>query len=302
MEKIEDEFEHLREMIEKHGKTVSVAVGAVLVLLIAVNLYRGYQRSRVRNAAQEYAQATQTEDFENIVKKYRKTPTGPVAMLSLAKSYYNEGNYIMATEQYETFIKQFPKHPMAGAAELGMAYCMEANGRFEEALKAFDTFAQQKPEHFLAPDAVLGKARCLEQAGRLAEARQVYEDFLLAHPDSAWQNRFEDRLDVLTERIARVESPDAEPFYSEPTGASMPSFMDSFGDFSTDTTIPAIPIDIPETAPVEDVPAMPESATEPEPEAAAAPAGETAEEEPAAAPELGADEAVAEPAAETPAE
>jgi len=197
----EEELESLRQLLQEHGKTWAVAAGIVLVVVCATVLYRVHARSVVhRSSAMLYA-AQSVQDLEAVVEQYGSTPAVPLALLKLAKAYFDAGNYELAVQRYADFSRKFAEHPMAGVAELGRVHCLEARGQLQEALQAFEAYTEQRPGDFLMGQALLGKARCLEQLARPDEARIVYEDFIVGHPDSPWLPRARDMLESMDRRM-----------------------------------------------------------------------------------------------------
>jgi tetratricopeptide (TPR) repeat protein len=134
------------------------------------------------------------------VERHPSAPTTPLAVLKLAKGYYDSGNHDMALGKYDEFLKEFADHPFAPAAELGRVHCLEARAQLHEALEGYRSFAANRPDHFLAPQAILAQARCLEQLGQLAEARTVYEDFITSAGETMWRNRAEQLLETIEDR------------------------------------------------------------------------------------------------------
>lgn len=195
------EYPEFISFFAKHGR--SIVVGAILVLAMAaaVNFYKSNRRSSVDTAAVMLANSKSVEDLEKLTAEYRGTPSAPLAYMSLAKAYFNAGDYDMALNKYLEFQKSFPKHELNVSVELNRIACLEARGQAQDALAAYEEFIKANPDHFLKAEALFGKARCFEAAGDLVRARSVYEDYLVENPRGLWFSRAEEALDAVEKKI-----------------------------------------------------------------------------------------------------
>lgn len=200
----QDEFQELREFFRSYGKPVAAAACIILAVITALALYRIHTRTGIRQASLLLSSAQTLQDLETLVEQHPATPVAPLAVMKLAKVYFDSGNCDMALNKYVEFKLKFPEHQMAVAAELGRIHCMEAKGQLEDALMAFTAFSAKHPGHFLTPQAVFGQGRCLEQLGRYREAKALYEDFIAAHPESGWIPRTEELLASVTRKLEQA--------------------------------------------------------------------------------------------------
>jgi len=206
-----NDIEQVKAWFQRHGSHLVTAALAVLIAITGFNLLRTRIERRAVEADSRLATAQSVTDLEAVIHDFAKTGAAPLALLSLGKLHFDNGNYEAALAQYERFLAQWPTHDMTKTAALGRIFCIEARGRqdaFEEAAAAFAAFASGNPGHYLQPQAVFGQARCLEQLNRLEEARTIYEDYIAAHPDSLWSMRAEELLTAIQRRIRRT-APDA---------------------------------------------------------------------------------------------
>jgi TolA-binding protein len=219
------QLEEIKELATRHGRTALLAVVIFLVVTVPIFLVRYYRASAIEKASSLLSAATQPSDLENIVKDYPRTPTAPLAMLSLARALYDRQDYVKAQATYEDFLARHAQHQMAPVAEMGKAHCLEGKGLLNDALKSFETFAATHKDHYLTTQALLGKARCLHQLGKTKEARIVIEDFVTAHPKSPWKARAEEMLDDFKRQPA-VAAPKVESLIPPAgTNAPMPSLL-----------------------------------------------------------------------------
>ena len=189
-----DDLKALRDLADRYGRQAALATGVVVVAILAAFWYRTHKQNQREEAVAQLSAARTPQDLEALVSDYGDTPVIPLALLKLAKGYFDNGNYDMALTRYTEFEEKYTDHEMLPAAGLGRVHCLEARGQLQEALAGFEAFTTLHPGHFLQPEAVLGRGRCLEQLGRHDEARTVYEDFIAANPDNGWTPRAEELL------------------------------------------------------------------------------------------------------------
>lgn len=188
------ENEQLKQIAWDQWKNWLGSTAVVVVVLVGLMLYRSHKANEEAAANRMLGEARTVQALTAIRTQYPGTPAAPLALLQIAKSQFDSGDYLAASTSYNEFLADNAKHPMASVAELGKIHCSEAMGQTAAALAAFKAFAEKNPDSFLAAEATLGYARCLQQLGRLDEARTAYEDFLTAHPKTPWKGEIEDAL------------------------------------------------------------------------------------------------------------
>jgi len=185
--------------LKRYGKLIGTGLLAAVVTVL-VSKGCAHQKAASLAKAEQLLMTAQTpQQLEEIVNKYSSTPTAPVALLNLAKTFFNAGDYAQARAQYERFLKKFKNHEMRSAAELGLAYCTEADGDFNGAAAQFAEFAKKNSKSYLQPLAILSIARCKEQAGKIDEARIALEDFLAENAGTPWAGTAESALKTLND-------------------------------------------------------------------------------------------------------
>lgn len=194
----EHEVKEVVGFLKRYGKLIGTGVIAAVLTVVAVRIYTGHKASVLAKAEELLMTARSPEQLEEVISKYSSTPTAPVALLDLAKTYFNAGDAVQARAQYQRFLKKYKAHDMRPVAELGLAYCTEADGDFNGAAVQFAQLAEKYSSSYLHPLAVLGVARCMEQAGRTEEARIVLEDFLAENAGTSWAGTAENALRALT--------------------------------------------------------------------------------------------------------
>jgi len=193
----EHEVKEVVGFLKRYGKMIGTGVLAAAVTVVAARVYANHKAAKLTEAEQRLMNAQTPQQLEEVVTKYSSTPTAPVALLDLAKTYFNLGETAQARAQYQRFLKKYSKHEMRPVAELGLIYCTEADGDFTGAAAQFAEFAKKHSSSYLHPVAVLSIARCMEQAGQIAEARIVLEDFLAENGGTSWSGVAESSLKQL---------------------------------------------------------------------------------------------------------
>jgi len=184
--------------LKHYGKLIGIGL---LAAVIAVLVSKGCAHRKTEKAAQAedlLLRARSPQQLEEVVTRYSSTPAAPVALLNLAKTSFNNGDYFLARTQYERFLKEYKKHELSPLADFGLASCSEADGDFDGAITQFATFIETQKGHYLQSPAVLALARSMEQAGRLDEARIVLEDFLAENAGSQWDGQAKAALEDLS--------------------------------------------------------------------------------------------------------
>ncbi len=220
------------DFLKENG--VAIVVGAALVVagFVGYSAWKSSKVAREDSAASMLANSQTAPQFQEIINNYDGTKAAPLAQLSLAAAYFDQGQYDLAKQTFEQFLTSNPTHLMAPMAQLGIAQVLESAGNSQEALSAYDTFISGNPDHYQLASAIFGKARVLESEGRFSEARAVYEDFIASHPDSRWIARAETGLDFVNKQerastgnpqpVIHATEPVTEASAVEPEAAATP--------------------------------------------------------------------------------
>jgi outer membrane protein assembly factor BamD (BamD/ComL family) len=196
-----DEFQTLTRQalsfVEENRTAVMAALGAVIILLLAIVAYRMISQSREASASAAYteARALLTDKkygeaatrFDDVATRYGGTSYGPLAILE-------HGNALMLADQptdaavaYERFLQSSP--PTDYLRQLGhtrLGYAQEKIGKAAEAQRSFATAAVE-PGPFVA-EALYGAARNAEVAGDAGKAKDLYTQLLEKHPTTDYRD------------------------------------------------------------------------------------------------------------------
>lgn len=189
-----EELDQLKKAVTEHGVRILVGISIGLLIAGSVSFYRINKRSKMETASKLLGAAKSAQDLEAVISRYPESPSAPLALLKIAKLYYNNESFDVAIQKYSEFKEKYPEHQMVLSADMGIAHCNEAKGFTERALWAYTSFLNEHPRHFLASQAILGKARCLELLGRPGEAKEIYEEFIARTPESEWAPLVEEKL------------------------------------------------------------------------------------------------------------
>jgi tetratricopeptide (TPR) repeat protein len=168
------ELQDASDFIRNYGSRILWSAVIILSVITATIWYYHSTQKKEEKASRELFSARSLQELEEIAEKYDTGRIAPVALLKLAKAYFNVGNYALAQEKYTEFLRRFPKHEMKGMAELGKINSIEAMGKIEEAKSLYSEFISKYPDHPEILMAQIGYARCLEQLGNYKDAYSVY--------------------------------------------------------------------------------------------------------------------------------
>lgn len=216
----------------RHGKKVLVGSALVLLILLGIGAYLGYQAVRNSRAAKAFVGAHDIKGWESVIRRYSGTIAAGNAYLQIAGTQAANGQYSESDKSYQTFIKDYSSHPLFVNALFGLASNAEAEGKTDDALKYYSDISSSNRygSDYLAPMALYYQGRMTEKNGKPKEALQDFEEVLQRYPQSAmamWARRDADRLTAkLGLNVKATPSPSvagasATP-QASPSGSSSP--------------------------------------------------------------------------------
>ena len=161
----------------RHGKKVLVGSALVLLILIGVGAYIGYQTVRNSRAAKAFVGAHDIKSWESVIHRYSGTIAAGNANLQIAGTEAANGQYSESDQSYQAFIKDYSGHPLFVSALFGLASNAEAEGKTDDALKYYSDISSRYNSSYLAPMALYYHGRIVEKSGKLKEALQDFERF-----------------------------------------------------------------------------------------------------------------------------
>jgi len=194
------EVKQVLNFLTHYGKMIGVGVLAAAVVILISRGLSQRQANKMAQAEEMLATAQSPQQLERIIDEYGSTSAAPVALLDLAKTHFNDGDYFEARARYEQFLKDYKHHDLRPLADFGLASCTAADGDFNGAAELFAAFVEAHDGHFLQPLATLTLARSLKQANRPDEARILLEDFLAEKAESQWAGQATTLLEEVGEK------------------------------------------------------------------------------------------------------
>jgi outer membrane protein assembly factor BamD len=139
-----------------------------------------YALAREHLEAERYEEAQ--AQFERVLESAPDNEVRLQALMSLADTFYKNGQYEEAQYHYRKFLQLYPLHPLAPRAQFQLAMCSFAQIRTpdrdqsstREALRQFERFIQTYPDHPLVTEAAKRRDFCLQ---RLAEHDMIVARF-----------------------------------------------------------------------------------------------------------------------------
>jgi tetratricopeptide (TPR) repeat protein len=196
-----------RKWIEQNRRLVSYVASTVAVLIAVWWFVDNNRRQSNERATTDLAKVYQIYDqgqfqlaidgipqenirgLQSIVDEYGSTPSGEMAKLYLANSYFNTGNNEKALKAYNDV--DVKDKLLSSAALAGAASCYEALGNHEEAGVLFEKAASRYMTGLQGPDNLFKSASNYSAAGKKAKAMEVLRNLKKEFPTSAYARDIE---------------------------------------------------------------------------------------------------------------
>jgi len=181
----------IRTFYEQHKRYISIALTAVVVMVIAGFIYVNNRKANNEKATTELGKVFQyhgegqyqtaidgvpernVAGLKSIVTNYGGTHSGQFARFLLADCYYQLGNYQEALKNFEDFS---PDAMLLSVSRLaGIAQCYEAEGKYGEAAEYFDKAVAENPNGVSAAEYLSAAARNYALAGQKERALDLYK-------------------------------------------------------------------------------------------------------------------------------
>jgi TolA-binding protein len=105
-------------------------------------------------------------ELEYILQHYPASEWADDAALSLAESYYLQGQTEIALQKYQQFLRDYPQSPLAIQARFGVAKSLEESLRLEEAIKAYQALLPDYPNKSLIQDRLAAVEKRFQERNR----------------------------------------------------------------------------------------------------------------------------------------
>lgn len=196
-----DEFltlsRQLMAFVEDNRTAVMAALGAVIVLLLAIVAYRMISQSREASASAAYTAARglltdkkygdAAVKFDQVASQYGGTNYGTLAILERGNALLLADQASDAATAYERFLQSSPPTEyLRQLAHSQLGYAQEKLGKQADAERSFTTAASE-PGPFVA-ESLFGAARNAEASGNADKAKDLYMQLLDKHPTSEFRD------------------------------------------------------------------------------------------------------------------
>ena len=104
--------------------------------------------------------------LEYLLKNYPQSEWADDAALSLAESYYLQGQTETALQKYQQFLRDYPHSPLAIQARFGVAKSLEESLRLEEAIQAYKNLLPDYPNKSLIQDRLAAVEKRFQERSR----------------------------------------------------------------------------------------------------------------------------------------
>ncbi|MFO0751991.1 MAG: tetratricopeptide repeat protein [Thermodesulfovibrionales bacterium] len=189
----------LRERLRERQKTLTYALlafGAVVLLVVAFMVYTRATASKAADLQAEGYRiffgeastrfATPADRYKSALEKFQKayaTKKSPVALLYIADSYYELGNYDEAIRTLKDLTSRYSDPRIVSLATYKLASAYTKKGDTAAALATLTALADKKDSP-LRDLALLESGRVLEAAGKKEEAKAKYKALIDTFPQS----------------------------------------------------------------------------------------------------------------------
>lgn len=150
--------------------------------------------------------------YREIVERYPRTPTAPLALFHLGNAQVMANDLPAAIDTYQRFLLQYPSNPvLTSLVQQRLAYTYLLKGDREQAAKAF-TAIVETPGALLKDQALYELARLEEAQSRPEGALAHYQTLIKTYPSSPFTSEATIRtkvLDVKSKEAAPAPAPKA---------------------------------------------------------------------------------------------
>ncbi len=203
---LETQFgQRLLRILRRHGKTIAVVGGIVVVAILLTALWFYHRREMIQAGFSALeAAAGQPEQYAAVAREYAGTPAAAYARFQEANALLDADRYDDALQRLEAFERDHPDHPLLPQVEFLKGVALEGKGDLAAAAAVYGEIAAQEG-HPRAAEALAARARCLRLSGDIAGARQALEDLLARYPRSPWSYAAREDLDRIRRQQATAD-------------------------------------------------------------------------------------------------
>ncbi|HEX4200937.1 MAG TPA: tetratricopeptide repeat protein, partial [Chthoniobacterales bacterium] len=110
----------------RHGKKILIGAALLILVLIGVGAYIGYQAVRNSRAGKAFSAAHDIKGWQSVIHRYSGTIAAGNADLRIAAAQATAGQYNESNTSYQSFLKDYSAHPLFVNGLFGLASNAEA--------------------------------------------------------------------------------------------------------------------------------------------------------------------------------
>jgi predicted negative regulator of RcsB-dependent stress response len=258
----------LEQFLEKNFKKILIALGVLVVVLIAIGYARHLSRKTELEAAQAFTSAKTTEDCDVVAQRYAGTPAAGNALLLKASLLWKAGKKESSVGVLQDFIKNQPDHMLLPYVKVSLGSKQASLGEKDAARSTLQGVVKDYPKTEPAAAAETQLGDILWSEGKIDEAKKVYSELPRNYPGSTFIDEVNQRIKAMDAGLPTKEV-DAPPPPPKPAAAPSSALPSIPGIPKPSATPPTITV--PSLIPTPSGPATPPAAA-PTPAPAPAPA------------------------------
>lgn len=193
--------------IRENKRILQITAIVIVVMVIAISLYKSYRQNRLENGASNLAISmdaegdTKVEALKHVATDFSGTPSSLWADTELGHLAMKKGEFENAAKQYQLVRDQVKaSNPMYGLLTFAIAQANEAGKKYE---LSSVTYGELKKIDGYKDEGYLGMARVLEAQNDNQKALAVYEEYLGTF---LGENVNENAKQMIQEKITRLRA------------------------------------------------------------------------------------------------
>ncbi|RMF56457.1 MAG: tetratricopeptide repeat protein [Calditrichaeota bacterium] len=192
----------IKEYVEQHSKQITAGLVALLIIVVAVVMYRNSKQQAELDAAARLSDAQ--VQFQNgqkdngiailteIVDQYEGTSAAAQSTFLLAKLYWQDEDIDNARIYFKRFIDEYGGDDfLTQAALAGYADCLVYEKNYAEAAKYYEKAAKINPDFPQSVDFLFSAAMAYKDAGDTLKARELAQRVINEFNNPNLKNRAE---------------------------------------------------------------------------------------------------------------
>lgn len=201
-----------KNFVQQRATWIAIAIGALLVAVIAIQVLRGSQGKAEQQAAvllidgesqsMNGNPAEALRKFKEASDRYGRTPSGRIAVVRAADSQMEMGNLEDAKRLYEKFLASGSSDGLLRSSALrGLAGVLDSQGQHEEAAKRFLEAAGIDASP-LRPDDLVSAGNAFVDAGKYDRALETFRQVIEKYPEHARVRDAREGIEIAKARSA----------------------------------------------------------------------------------------------------